>query len=275
MTSRADFDRHEDGGVLTLTFTRDAKLNAVSPAMVEAIRTAVADLGTRRDIRVLVLQAEGRYFTAGMDVRASGEALGLVGGDAGFSPLDFRANYRQLHKLFDEMEAIEKPIVMAVQGPCLGVGVEMGSSCDFRLATPAATFALPEITNMAVLPGSGGISRFTRLVGPHWAKWLAMAGQTVDAQGALTMGFVHQLLPEDGFHGAVAAFARHLCGISREALGLAKLAVAAAASSDRTAARDFDRVANSILLDGPDFAKKMETFPGGGGSTTASDLIDS
>jgi enoyl-CoA hydratase len=258
----ADFRRDEDGGALTITFTRDAKLNAVSPSMLEAIQTAVTDLGSRNDLRVLVLQAEGRYFTAGMDVRVSGEALGLVGGDAEFSPLDFRHRYRELHKLFDEMEAIEKPIVMAIQGPCLGVGVEMGSSCDFRLTTAAATFGLPEIINMAVLPGSGGISRFTRLVGPHWAKWLAMAGQTVDAQTALAMGFVHQVFPEHGFQDAVAAFARHLAGISREALGLAKLAVAAAACSDRTAARDFDRVANSILLDGPDFQKKMGTFPG-------------
>jgi enoyl-CoA hydratase len=233
--------RTDDDGVVTMTFTRDDKLNAVTDGMLDALRVAVADLGDREDLRVLVITAEGRYFTAGMDI-------GRFGGEQITSGIARRRDYRRVQQLFDEMESVEKPVVLAAQGPCLGVGVEMGVSCDFRLCSERAVFGLPEITNLAVIPGSGGISRLTRLVGPHWTRWLAMAGQQVDSQQALMIGLVHQVLAGDGFVDAVQAFARHLAGISREALGLAKLAIDAATSADRASARDFDRIANTLLL---------------------------
>jgi len=119
--------RHDADGVITLTFTRDKKLNAVSDEMVDVIHRAVIDLGDHTSNRALVITAEGRYFTAGKDIgqmnahETSGVAL--------------RRNYRRLHEVFDEMERIEKPTILAAQGPCLGVGVEMGSSCDFRFGT--------------------------------------------------------------------------------------------------------------------------------------------
>jgi enoyl-CoA hydratase/carnithine racemase len=255
-----DVRRDEGGGVLTITFTRDRKLNAVNPVMLDALRAAAADLAARGDLRVLVITAEGRYFTAGIDVKATGAKLDLLPGQE-MSGVEFRHHYRQLHELFDEFEAIEKPVVLAAQGPCLGVGVELGVSCDFRLAAARATFGLPEITNLAVLPGSGGISRLTRIVGPHWARWLAMAAETVDAPQALAMGLVHRVIPDDEFPEAVAAFAKHLAGISREALGLAKLAIDAAADSDRTTARNVDRIANTLLVLSAEHRAKRAEFP--------------
>jgi enoyl-CoA hydratase/carnithine racemase len=158
------------------------------------------------------------------------------------------------------MEQIEKPIVLAAQGPCFGVGVELGVSCDFRLASDASTFALPEVANLAVLPGSGGISRLTRLVGPHWARWLAMAGQVVDAEEARTIGLVHAVYPASEFAERVQAFALHLAGLPREAVGLAKVAIDAAASIDRRTAREFDRLAQSTLLSSPDVTQRVDAF---------------
>ena len=244
--------RDDADGIITLTFTRDHKLNAVSDEMVDVIHAAVVDLGDHESNRALVITAEGRYFTAGKDIGQMGEHAS--------SGVALRRNYRRLHEVFDEMERLEKPIILAAQGPCLGVGVEMGSSCDFRFASERATFGLPEVPMLAVLPGSGGISRFTRIVGPHWARWLAMAGENVDAQLALTMGFVHQVLPEDGFHDAVQAWTRKLVGLSAEALGLAKIAIDAAVDSDRRTARHIDRMANTQLLHTQEHIDKIEAF---------------
>ena len=67
------FRRSEEDGVLTVTFTRDAKLNAVSPGMIDGLRAAVDDLGDRDDLKVLVIAAEGRYFTAGIDLNDRSE----------------------------------------------------------------------------------------------------------------------------------------------------------------------------------------------------------
>lgn len=244
--------RSDVDGVLTLTFTRDHKLNAVTNEMLDVVRDAVRDLGDDESIRALVITAEGRFFTAGRDIGQLGKHS-----DSGVA---LRRNYRRLHDLFDELERLEKPIVLAAQGPCLGIGVEMASSCDFRLASERAVFGLPEIANLAVLPGSGGVSRFTRLVGPHWARWVAMAGEEISADQAVQIGFVHRVLPDDGFADAVQAWVRKLITSSAEALGLAKIAIDAAVDSDRRTARHIDRMANTQLFRTREHLEKIEAF---------------
>lgn len=244
--------RTDADGIITLTFTRDHKLNAVSDEMLDVMRVAVADLGDQESIRALVITAEGRYFTAGKDIGQMGEHSP--------SGVALRRNYRRLHELFDELERLEKPIILAAQGPCLGVGVEMSASCDFRFASERAIFGLPEIPNLAVLPGSGGVSRLTRIVGPHWARWLAMAGENITAEHALNIGLVHQVLPDEGFHDAVQAWVRKLISNSAEALGLAKIAIDAAVDSDRRTARHIDRMANTQLLQSREHLEKIEAF---------------
>jgi enoyl-CoA hydratase/carnithine racemase len=242
----------EEDGILTVTFTRDRKLNAVHDDMIEVLREAVAQVGREDTLRALVITGEGRYFTAGRDISQMGN--GFTSGVA------LRYHYRQVHELFDELEKIEKPVVLAAQGPCLGMGVEMASSCDFRFASPAAVFGLPELSNLAILPGSGGISRFTRIVGAHWARWVAMAGETLTAEEALRIGFVHRIMSLESFHADVHDWVKKLTDHSGEALGLAKIAIDAAATADRRVARQIDRIANTQLLASQEHLEKIDAF---------------
>ncbi|MDA8046648.1 MAG: enoyl-CoA hydratase/isomerase family protein [Actinomycetota bacterium] len=257
----SDIRRVEGDGVLTLTFTRDEKLNAVTEHMLQVIEEAVDDLSERDDLCVLVITAEGRYFTSGLDITTLSADVGL-GPDGIVRGSNLRRDYRAQarHDLWDRMEHIEKPVVLAAQGHCFGIGVEMGASCDFRLASDVATFALPEVPNLAVIPGSGGISRLTRLVGPHWATWMAMAGERVSARQAMDMGLVHAVYPVDDFTAAVSAFARRLAGYPREAMGMAKLAIGVAADVDRRTARDFDRVTQTVLFQSAEYRSKVDAF---------------
>ena len=164
------------------------------------------------------------------------------------------------HDLFDAIEQVEKPVILAAQGHCLGVGVEMGVSCDFRLASEGATFGLPEVQNLAALPGSGGISRLTRTVGPHWARWMAMACERVDARQALAIGLVHAVYPAEEFGERVQAFARKLASMPREALGVAKIAIDTADTFDRATARVFDRFAQTLLFTSDEFKDRVNAF---------------
>ncbi|MDE3204993.1 MAG: enoyl-CoA hydratase/isomerase family protein [Acidobacteriota bacterium] len=257
----SDIRRDEEEGVLTLTFTRDEKLNAVTEHMLQVLEEAVSELSDRDDLAVLVITGEGRYFTSGLDITTLRTDVG-TGPDGIFRGYSLRRDYRAQarHDLWDRMEQVEKPIVLAAQAHCFGVGLEMGVSCDFRLASEAATFALPEVPNLAVIPGSGGISRLTRLVGPHWAKWIVMAGERVTARQAMDMGLVHAVYPADGFAEAVSGFARRLAGYPREAMGMAKLAIDVAADVDRRTARDFDRVTQTVLFQSADYRSKVEAF---------------
>lgn len=241
----------EADGVLTVTFDRQDKLNAISPQMTALLWDAARALADRDDIRVLVIRALGPYFTAGIDIGAID--------DSARTPSKYRRDYREHHLLYDEFEAIEKPIVLAAQGHCLGAGVEMAGSCDFRLASADATFRLPEI-DLAVIAGSGGTSRLTRLLGPHWAKWLAMAGQPVDADRALMMGLVHDVYPSSDFHDRVHEFARKLVALPREALGVAKLAIDICANTDPATARNVERLANTALVFGDEYQRRLATF---------------
>lgn len=229
----------EQDKILTIVLRRPEKLNAITVDMRAAIADAVSTFGSRPDLRVLLIRAEGRYFSAGMDITGFGRMP-----DTG---VEQRYEYRKLHTLFDELERIEKPVVVAVHGPCLGGALEMSLSCDFRLASSRAVFGLPEI-KIGVLPGSGGVSRLTQLVGRGWARWMVMANQMVSAEAALQMGLVQAVYPEDAFEQSVDAFVQSLLALPQDAMGLAKVAIDLSAALDPGSARNVERVANTMLL---------------------------
>ena len=243
MTIKTEDFRVEESpeGIVTFTITRPEKLGAVNPETVEGLRETVQRFGDEEHLRVMVIASEGRFFTAGIDISR-------LPADRGKSGVNIRWIYRKFHLIFDNMEAIEKPIILAAQGPCLGVGVEMASSVDFRFAAESSYFALPEIASIATIPGSGGISRFTRIVGPHWARWIAVANKKATPQQAVQMGFVHEVYPDDVFMEKVMEFAHELIGYSKEAVGLGLLAIDAAWDGDRINARNIDRMANTMLF---------------------------
>jgi enoyl-CoA hydratase/carnithine racemase len=238
----------EEDGILTVTLNRPEKLNAITREMAGVLRDAVWSLADREDLRVLVITGNGRYFTAGLDISpAAREDREKAEGPPSDSRIVQRRRYRARHHLlFDEIEVVEKPVILAAQGPCLGYGMELASSCDFRFATPEAHFGLPEIKR-GVLAGSGGMSRLTRLVGPHWSKWINLAGKNVDAELARTIGFVHEIHPAETFKDEVQAFARELVALAPETIGLGKLAIDLIAPVDREKGRHIDRVSVSAL----------------------------
>src|SRR5215218_6161416 len=136
------YARREDrNGVAIVTLDRPDKLNAINIAMRETIFQAVDDVREREDLKVLLIRAEGRYFTSGIDIIEHHEVT-----PKNRTMPRFRRDYRRnIHQFLDEMESVEKPVVMAIQGPCLGLGLEMSGAVDFRLASEKAAFGLPEV----------------------------------------------------------------------------------------------------------------------------------
>jgi enoyl-CoA hydratase/carnithine racemase len=253
----ADATLQVTGGIVMVVFDRQDKRNAVNSAMLDVLWQGVRLLDSREDLRAMIITGEGPYFTAGIDL--DGDLARRMAAPTDQFGLQFRRVYRDLHRLHDEFESIEKPIIVAVQGHCFGVGVELAASCDFRFASTDATFALPEV-RIGVIAGSGGTSRLTRLIGPHWAKWLAMAGQRVEADTALRIGLVHEVVPRDQLKDRVMAFVDDLTTIPPETLGLAKLAVDMSVDVDRTNQRHIERMANTILFGTPEFLARTARF---------------
>lgn len=242
------------GRVLEATLTRPEKHNAIDLDMAEGLLAAVRRFGDDDSLRVLLIRAEGRYFSAGADINSQT----FPAEDVLRRPSAFRRWYRagagSLHPLLDEIEALEKPVVVAHQGPCLGGALELSLSCDFRLASTAARYALPE-TTMGALPGSGGVSRLTRLVGVAWAKWFIMANLPIGAEKAERIGLIHELYPEEAFEAGVEAFCAHLARQPPEAVSAAKLAIGLVADLGPGQARDVERLSNSLLVGGDEYAR--------------------
>jgi enoyl-CoA hydratase len=243
-----------DGGILDVVLNRPEKYNAISDEMLTCLRAATDQFACKRDLRVMLIRAAGKYFSSGVDINPD------ISPDVGDSTLDGRQWYRtKWHSFFDELEAIEKPIVVAHQGPCLGGGLELSLSCDFRLAAKSAQYGLPEI-EIGALPGSGGISRLTRISGPHWTRWLVMAGEQVSADQALSMGIVHAVWSDAEFEAQTRAFCEKLAKRPYELLGLAKLSIELAADLDRAQARNVERISNSILFTGAEHKELVKSF---------------
>jgi len=237
-----DILREERDGILALSLNRPGKRNAMTIAMRQAIFDAVDELRERDDLRVLLLRANGAFFTAGIDIVEHQKHFSHTR-----SMQEFRRDYRRnIHRHLDEMELVEKPVVMAIGGPCLGLGLEMAGAVDFRLASTDARFGLPEV-DLGVIAGSGGTSRIVRLAGVGWAKWLGMAGEEMDAPTALAAGLVQAVWPADEFEERVWAFCRRLADKDPDAQGVAKLAIDLCKDLDRAGGRTVERIANTPL----------------------------
>ena len=232
-------------GILEVVLNRPEKYNAITNEIADGLFEAVIELRDRDDLRVLLIRANGRYFSAGADLTNIG--MPDPAGSSSRARTWYRSGRGSFHTMFDEMEAVEKPIVVAHQGPCLGGGFELSLSCDFRLAARSARYSMPEI-EIGVIPGSGGTSRLARLVGPHWTRWLVLAGESIDAERALSIGLVHDVYPDDEFEDRVRAFCTKLARLPREAVAVAKLTIEMAADLDRQQARNAERLANSVLF---------------------------
>src|SRR5260370_28258255 len=197
----------EDGAILIATLNRPDKLNALSGEMMELFETALHRFRDTPAFKVMLVRANGRYFCAGAD---------LHGGDGNQQPATasairerHRLKLHGMHRIYDEMEAIEKPIVVAHHATCVGGGLELSMSCDFRLAAKSARYSFPE-GKFGVLPASNGVGRLTRLVGTHWTRYLIMANLPVDADKALLMGLVHEVWPDETFDEQALRCCRHL-----------------------------------------------------------------
>jgi enoyl-CoA hydratase len=236
-------------GVLEVFLNRPEKLNALSDDAYKAIRGAVETLRNREDLRVMLIRASGRYFSAGADL------VNEETPDFGHSPTVARNWMRRelgagTQALYEEMERVEKPIVVAHHAACLGGGLELSLSCDFRLAAKSAFYWFPEM-QLGMLPLSNGLARMTRICGGHWTKWMVMANEKVSADRALMMGLVHDVYPDDTFEEDVRAFCRKLAGFPAEILAAGKLAIEMVEDLPGDQGRQLERLVFSSLVSAP------------------------
>ena len=157
-------------------------VNAVNSTITNALWDAFESLGD--DVRAVVLRGKGeRAFSAGADITGFVGGMGEGDRPGGIQPVA------------DLIEAAPVPVVAAIQGYCLGGGLEIALACDFRIATRDAQLGFPEV-NLGLLPGGGGTQRAPRLIGAGRARWLTMSGERIPAETAEAWGLVEFLVDD-------------------------------------------------------------------------------
>lgn len=260
----------EDGAILIATLNRPEKLNALTGQTMALFEQALHRFRDTPSLKVMLVRATGRYFCAGADLRDRSDGTPDIQRTAVGIRENHRLKLHGMHRIYDEMEHIEKPIVVAHQAPCVGGGLELSLSCDFRLAARSASYSFPE-GKMGVLPASNGVSRLARIIGTHWTRYLIMANLPADADRALIMGLVHEVFPDETFEEDVMKFCRHLAEQHGEQMGTAKLAIELAHDVGLAQARNVERLANSALMLNPDYVAGIERYIKSIGSKGKSD----
>ncbi|NML28841.1 enoyl-CoA hydratase/isomerase family protein [Zoogloea dura] len=172
-----------EGGVGWVVLNRPGQINAINDDIRSGVPAALAALDADSQIRVIVFRGEGqRGFCAGADIK---ESRGPE------SSIEVRRRMEQA-RWIEALDRIEKPIIAALHGYCMGGGMELALACDIRFAAPEAIFALPE-TGLGLIPGGGGTQRLARVIGPGRAMDALLTGERYTAEQARDIGLVTRI----------------------------------------------------------------------------------
>ena len=236
------------GGLATIRLDRPP-MNAISVQMQAELQEAAAVVTSTPEIRAAIIYGGEKTFVAGADVKemADKDCPAMV-------PVS-----QAMHASFTAVATIPKPVVAAVTGYALGGGLELALCADFRVCGESAKFGQPEIL-LGIIPGAGGTQRLPRLIGPARAKALIYTGRFVDAEEALRIGLVDQVVPDTDVYGAATRMAAQFCAGPAQALRAAKQAIDTGVGLDLDAGLEVERAHFSALFDTEDQKLGMRSF---------------
>ncbi len=196
-------------GVSRLVLSRPP-LNVMNIEMMKEITDAMEEIGRDRDLKVMVIEAEGKAFSAGVDVSEHTEER-------------VEEMLSVFHNIFFCLRNFQQPIIGVVDGPALGGGCELITYCDMIIASDKATFGQPEI-GVGVFPPVAVVA-LPKLIGKRKTYELVLTGRTFDAGEALEIGLVNRVVPRERLQAEVDAFLSDLQSKSAMVLRLTKRAV--------------------------------------------------
>ncbi len=188
--SDISFSLEQDGPIARLTLTRPNKRNALNAHFWRELPGCITALSDAGETRVLIIDAQGPLFTAGIDLAMFADMATAT--DGAHAREVFTHTLRNMQAGFDALEAARFPVIAAIQGGCIGGGVDMVSACDIRLATRDAYFRIEEI-NVGMMADLGTLQRLPKLLPLGVVRELAYTGASLSAERALALGFVNAL----------------------------------------------------------------------------------
>jgi len=237
------------GAVATLRIDRAAARNAMSAQVWSELMTALTAAEADAEIRVIVVTGAGGNFVAGADIK---EFVALDGPAA-------EARSRQITGHYDRLRRSPKPSVAAIDGWCLGAGLELALACDVRIATDRARLGYPEI-KLGIFPGTGGTVLLQKLIGAAAAREIALLGEPMTAERAHVLGIVRAVVSPTALEAAALDVAQKFAALSPFAIAKAKSVLDAMLDADMSAAREAEYSAYRACFESADRVEGVAAF---------------
>jgi enoyl-CoA hydratase/carnithine racemase len=230
--------------IATVTLNRPEKRNAYTPQMGEEVVAAFRAAREDAAVRAVILTGAGQGFCAGVDLDAL--KASQAGQGTGKGP---RLGEEAFVRSFPhELLGYPKPVIAAINGAAIGVGVTMVLPCDIRIASERAKLGLT-FTKLGILPGLGSTHLLPRIVGLGRAQELVLTARIIEAPEALAVGLVSRVVPGEQLLATAREIAALTIACDPDALAVAKSALHAGADLDMAAAMENERAASAELRD--------------------------
>lgn len=231
-----------------LTIERPEKHNAISLATLAELQQAVTTGVDDKAVRVIAITgAGGKAFAAGSDLAE------VVDRDLkkALEPI--------VQGLAEQLERAPKPTIAAINGICMGGGLEIALGCDLRICTPTSQFATPE-GKLGIIPGGGATARLPRLIGSGWALEMLLMGEPINAERALAIGLVTRIVNQDTLLVEVKKMANHLAEFAPFVPQFMKAMVHYGMAGGTTAALALEKFAQAALVQTEDKQEGLDAF---------------
>ena len=216
--------------ILVVTMNRPKALNALNNQTLDELQEVTKMIAEDDDVYGVIITGEGRGFVAGADIVQMKPYKSEEGRTY--------AGYAQ--DTFNKIEALDKPVIAAVNGFALGGGCELALSCDIRIASEKAVFGQPEVT-LGIMPCFGGTQRLPRLIGAGLAKEMIYTGRQVKAEEAKQFGLVNHVVPEQELLQTAKSTMEDVLKVSPVGVKYAKIAINKGADMDLKNALELEK----------------------------------
>jgi len=215
------FSLNIENAIAHIVLNRPDAFNSMPRVFWNELPALVREIDDGAKARVIVISSTGKHFTAGMDISVftDGEGVGAAGGDQFARSEAFRQFVLTLQNSFSCLDNARMPVIAAIQGGCIGAGVDMTSACDIRYATEDAFFQIAEI-NIGMTADVGTFPRLCKLIPEGWVRELAYAGRRMPAAKAKELGLVNEVFATQ------EAMLAHVMELAAEIASKAPVAVA-------------------------------------------------
>jgi enoyl-CoA hydratase len=237
-------------GIATIIINRPKAMNALNTATLKELQAAVCAAGENEAIKVIIITGAGeKAFVAGADI-AQMRDLPALGG---------RTMTLLGQEVFAVIEALDKPVIAAVNGFALGGGCELAMACDIRVASSKARFGQPEV-NLGIIPGFAGTQRLARLIGRGRAKYHIMTGHMMTAQEAFDLGLVEKVVEPDQLLATCQEIAKTIMAKAPVAVMMAKKAINHGLDMDLASGVAYEAEAYTTCFGSDDRIEGMSAF---------------